>query len=445
MKLSGIKPTATRIKNGTLVTMNPRREILKTDLLIEGNRIIHIGTSSVKAGTEIDATDKVVLPGFVQTHTHLCQTLFRNLADDLSLLDWLQKRIWPLEAAHDEDSITLSAQLGIAELFKCGTTTILDMGTVQLTDLLFQEAQATGMRAIIGKALMDADNGIPVKLIEPTSQAMAEVLRLIRDWHNSNDTRLKFALAPRFLLSSSPELLYDVKALSQERNLLIHTHAAESRQEIEIITRQTGAGNIEYLCNCGLTGPQLCLAHCIWLNEDELKILQRTETKVLHCPSANLKLASGIALIPEMLERGIAVSLGADGAPCNNNLDIFMEMRLAALLQKYRQEDPKVLPAQKVVEMATIDGAFALGMDHEIGSLEEGKLADLIILDLNQIHTLPAQNIYAQMVYSARPENVQTVLVDGKMVMRDRELLTLDEEEIVKTCGDEAQRLLETL
>jgi 5-methylthioadenosine/S-adenosylhomocysteine deaminase len=437
-----IKSDAICIKNGTLVTMNPARDIFQGDLLIEGDRITQLGICDVKAGTEIDASDKIVLPGFIQTHTHLCQTLFRNQADDLSLIDWLQQRIWPLEAAHDEDSISVSAQLGIAELFQCGTTTIMDMGTVRLTDFIFEVAQVTGIRAIIGKALMDSGMGIPVQLSESTSAALREVQRLIHDWHGSENGRLQFALTPRFLLSCSKELLYDVKALSQEKNLLIHTHAAESREEIKIIARQTGAGNIEYFCDIGLTGPNLCLAHCIWITEDEMNLLQRTETKVLHCPSANLKLASGIAMVPEMLAKGITVSLGADGAPCNNNLDIFTEMRLAALIQKYRLEDPRALPAQRVVEMATIEGARTIGQEYELGSLELGKKADIAILDLNAIHTLPGNNIYAQLVYSARAGNVETVIVDGKIVMQQRELLTLDEDELLRTCKSEIRRLL---
>jgi 5-methylthioadenosine/S-adenosylhomocysteine deaminase len=232
-----------------------------------------------------------------------------------------------------------------------------------------------------------------------------------------------------------------VKALSDEKALLIHTHAAESKQEIEIIAKKSGLRNIEYLHNFGVTGPRLCLAHCIWLNDDEMEILKRTDTKVLHCPSSNLKLASGMAKIPEMLARGICVTLGADGAPCNNNLNIFIEMRLASLLQKYRLADPAVMNAQKLVEMATIDGARALGMEQDIGSLEAGKKADLIILNLDQLHSLPASNPYAQIVYSASPENVETVLVDGKIVMQNRELFTLNEAEIIQESKSEIRRL----
>lgn len=432
MNAESVKPNSILIKNGMLLTMNPEREILSADILIEDDRISQIGRIETQATTIIDATDKLVMPGFVQTHTHLCQTLFRNQADDLSLLDWLQQKIWPMEAAHTEQSITLSANLGIAELFRCGTTTIMDMGTVHHTDAIFTAAEKTGIRAIIGKALMDAGNGIPVSLSESTRDALDEVNRLIKDWHGVANGRLQFALTPRFLISCSNELMLELKILSFENNLIVHSHASESVYETKIINEITGTGNIEAFCDLGLTGPRLCLAHCIWISDDEMELLARTGTKVMHCPSANMKLASGIAHVPEMLEKGIAVSLGADGAPCNNNMDIFMEMRLAAFIQKVRLQDPKALPAQKVVEMATIDGAKVVGLEKEIGSLEVGKKADIILLNLNTIHTQPVTNPYAQLVYSARPENVQTVIVDGKVVMKDRELLTVDEGEVLR-------------
>ncbi len=441
-KIPNTRPATIAIKNGTLITMNPAREIIQADILIEDGRIKKIGPADSPSDIEIDATDKAILPGFIQTHTHLCQTLFRNQADDLSLIDWLEKRIWPLEMSHDENSITISAQLGIAELFKGGTTTILDMGTIHFTDYIFQTAQTSGIRAIIGKALMDNSIGVSGKYREPTHLALKEVHRLIHDWHGQADNRLQFALTPRFLLSCSLELFQEVKVLSEEKGLLIHTHAAESKKEIEIIAKQSGLRNIEYLHHYGVTGPRLCLAHCIWLEDDEIEILKRTHTKVLHCPSSNLKLASGLAKVPEMLVRGINVTLGADGAPCNNNLNIFIEMRLASLLQKYRLADPAVMNAQKLVEMATIDGACALGLEQEIGSIEVGKKADLIILNLDQIHSLPAANFYSQIVYAASPENVETVIVDGKIVMRNRELQSLDEAEIIQKAKLEIKRLL---
>lgn len=440
-----IIPNAILIKNATLLTMNPQREIYHGDLLIEGDTITEIGHLNLKAETEINATDLVVMPGFIQTHIHLCQTLFRNLADDLELKDWLQTKIWPLEAAHDEDSISLSALLGIAELFKGGTTTILDMATMNLTEFIFSVAQVTGIRAIIGKSLMDTADDIPNELVEPTKKAIRDSLILFDEWHGTENGRLMYAFTPRFLLSCSNELLHDIKSFSRERNILVHTHAAETKQEIEYIQRKTGSGYVEYLCNLGLTSPRLCLAHCVWLNQDEIDILQRTETKVLHCPSSNLKLASGIAHIPEMLNKDIIVSLGSDGAPCNNNLDIFQEMRIAAFIQKYRLKNARALPAQKIVEMATIDGARALGLDKQIGSLESGKKADIILVDLKRIHNLPMHDIYSQLVYSAKAEDVKTVIIDGKIVMRDRDLLTISEDEILQSCQNEAIRILQKI
>ncbi|MBN1349722.1 5'-deoxyadenosine deaminase [candidate division KSB1 bacterium] len=433
------------IRNATILTMNPARDIIVGDILIQGDTITEIGKLDLRLNSEIDATGMVAMPGFIQTHVHLCQTLFRNLADDMQLKEWLRTRIWPLEAAHDEDSISLSALLGIAELFKCGTTTILDMATVHLTEFIFSVAQATGIRAIIGKVMMDSGSRAPKELIETPEEAIRESLMLFAEWHNIENGRLQAAFAPRFIPSCSDEMLYEIKALSRERNVLIHTHAAETRHEIQYTQRKAGSGNIEYLCHLGLTGPRLCLAHCIWVTRDEIDILQRTDTRVLHCPSANLKLASGIAPVPEMLNKGILVSLGSDGAPCNNNLDIFQEMRLAALIQKYRLRNASALPAYKLVAMATIDAARSLGMENQIGSIETGKKADIILLDLNRIHNLPADNIYSQLVYSAKSEDVKTVIVDGKTVMRNRELLTISEDEIVRSCKRETQRILQKI
>ena len=440
-----LKSDAILIKNGTILTMNPRREMLVGDILIEGDSIAAIGQLDTEANTIIDGTDLVIMPGFIQTHVHLCQTLFRNLADDLKLKDWLKTRIWPLEAAHDEDSISLSALLGIAELFKGGTTTIMDMGTVNLTEFIFSVAQATGIRATMGKAMMDSGKGVPNELSEDSEKSIYDSLLLFDEWHNVDNGRLRYAFAPRFLLSCSDHLLYEIKSLSKERGIIIHTHAAETRQEIKFVQRKAGTGYVEYLCHLGLTGPRLCLAHCVWLTRDEMDILQRTETKVMHCPSANLKLASGIAHIPEMLNRGIAVSLGADGAPCNNNLDIFQEMRLASLIQKYRLCNASALPAQKIVEMATIDAAKVLGQENEIGSLEIGKKADIILLDLKQIHNSPANNVYSQIVYSAKTEDVRTAIIDGKIVMRDRELLTISEDDVLRNLEKETRRLMQKI
>jgi len=432
------------IRNATLVTMNSEREIVHGDLLIRGHRIVAVGRFDDSADEEIDASGLVAMPGFVQTHVHLCQTLFRNQADDLSLLEWLKRRIWPLEAAHDETTLRLSAELGVAELIKGGTTTVLDMATVRHTDVVFEVARRTGLRATIGKCLMDDPQTTPPGLLESTDEALEESLALYERWDGAEQGRLRYAFAPRFAVSCTDGLLRQVALLADEKSVLVHTHAAENRDEVRLVQKRTGATNLVYLDRVHLLNARLCVAHCIWIDGDEMELLANSGAAVLHCPSANLKLASGIARVPEMRRRGILVTLGADGAACNNNLDMFREMRLAALLQKPRL-GAEVMQAKEVVEMATILGARALKLENEIGSLEVGKRADLILLDLDGVHTLPEGNVYAQIVYAASASDVRTVVIDGEVVMRDRQLLTLDEDRLRQEASAALQTLLDRI
>lgn len=432
------------VRGGTIVTMNAARAIVNGDLLIEGATIRKIGRLSEKdraSASVLDATGKIVIPGFVQTHVHLCQTLFRNLADDLELLDWLKLKIWPFEAAHSPASIALSARMGIAELIRGGTTTILDMATVHHTDHIFEAIESSGLRAVCGKAMMDECPGAPKGLNETRQWSVQESLRLKKDWHDRSNGRIRVAYAPRFVLSCSEDLLKDVRDSSREEGMLIHTHASENRGELEAVIQKCGMPNVEYFHRIELTGERLCLAHGIWLNEREIGMIRETDTKVMHCPSSNLKLGSGVAKIPELLSRGVTVSLGADGAPCNNNLDMFQEMRLTALLQKPRL-GPTSLTAETVFEMATLNGAKTLGMEKAIGSLEPGKKADLSVLDLDTVHSQPASSLYSQLVYSAKSTDVQSVVIDGRVVMKNRKLLTLDEGEIVSRIRPELKRLI---
>ena len=427
--------------------MNPTRDIIKADLLIDGTEISKIGRLSAKdlnGARVLDATDKIVAPGFVQTHIHLCQTLFRNLADDLELLDWLKLRIWPFEAAHTQKTIGLSARMGLTELIQCGTTTIMDMGTVHHTDYIFEEINRSGIRALAGKAMMDECPGAPSGLAESRSWSISECLNLKKTWHGSAGGRIRFAFAPRFVLSCSESLLGEVRDLAAEESLIVHTHSSENRSELEAVVAKCGVPNVEYFHRIGLTGERLCLAHCIWLNEREMAILRDTRTRVLHCPSSNLKLGSGIASVPEMLGQGIYVSLGADGAPCNNNLDIFQEMRLAALIQKPRL-GPASLTAEQVYTMATLGGANALGLLHEVGSLEKGKKADVILMDLERIHSSPQENVYSQIVYSGRSTDVQTVIADGRILMKDRQLRVWDQDEVRASVRPAIQNILRRL
>jgi 5-methylthioadenosine/S-adenosylhomocysteine deaminase len=426
------------IKNGTIVTMDRTNSIVRGDVLIRDGRIEKVGPEIDNTAADvIEAAGCAVLPGFVQTHIHLCQTLFRGAADDLSLIDWLKKRIWPMEAAHTRESIRASAQVGIAEMIKGGTTCALTMETVRHTEEVLRVVEETGFRATVGKCMMDKGEGVPDELHEESRASIDESLALIRKWHGQAEGRIRCCFAPRFAISCTHELLTEVAELAKRHKVMIHTHASENKSECEIVEGDTGKRNILYLDSVGITGPHVVLAHCVHLDTEEMETLMQTKTNVAHCPSSNLKLGSGLARVAEMLARRIPVSLGADGAPCNNRLDMFTEMRSAALLQKLAH-GPEVLPAARVLRMATIDGARALGLEQEIGSIEAGKRADVIVVDLNQLHSSPSPDVVSALVYSAQTSDVRATLIDGRPVMRDRQLLTLNESAVIEEANREA-------
>jgi len=424
------------------VTMDISDSIRRGDLLIRDGRITEIA-EGIKADADetIDARGCAVLPGFVQTHIHLCQTLFRGAADDLALIDWLKKRVWPMEAAHTPQSVRASAQLGVAELIKGGTTCALTMETVRHTEEVLRVVEESGFRATVGKCMMDKGDDLPRELREETRASIDESLDLMKEWNGKGEGRVRCCFAPRFAVSCTRELLSEVAKLAREHGALIHTHASENKSECEIVERETGMRNLAYLHSLGISGSQVVLAHCVHLDTQEMETLASTKTNVAHCPSSNLKLGSGLARVAEMLARQIPVSLGADGAACNNRLDMFTEMRTAALLQKLAH-GPEILPAARVLRMATIDGARALGLEQEIGSLEVGKRADVIVVDLTQPHASPRrEDVVSTLVYSAQASDVRATIIDGRVLMRDGELTTLNEESVIAEANREASAL----
>ncbi len=438
-----------------IVTGNSHGEIVDdAAILIEGNRISGIiPARELKQYPDdeiVDASECVAIPGFIQSHVHLCQTLFRGMADDLELLDWLRAKIFPFEAAHNERSMHASAMLGIAELVRSGTTTILDMGSMNHEEEVIRAIGESGFRACAGKAMMDVNDAFPA-LKEPTASAMTSTRDLSEKWHNSFDARIKYAVAPRFILSCTDTLMQGAYELAAHTDgVLFHTHASENKHEIEAVRERCRMENIEYLDSLGLLSEKSCLAHCIHLNPREVSILKSRRANVAHCPSSNLKLGSGIANIHHYVSEGINVSLGADGAPCNNNLNMFQEMRLASLLQK-PAHGPTAMPAKRVFQMATMDGARALGLGHEIGSIEAGKKADVVLLDLEQVWD-PVSGagashdaMYSSIVYSAGPQNVDSVMIDGNWIYRSREFTGLDEGAIVRNAQKELKSLLDRL
>jgi len=428
-------------RNATLVTMNDRMEVVQGDLSIRDGKIAAIGHVPDGAHDRvIDAAGDLLVPGFVQTHVHLCQTLFRGLADDLSLMEWLRTRVWPLEAAHTDASLRASARLAACELLRGGTTSILTMETVHDTDVVFDEIARSGLRATIGKCMMDDAADAPARLKENTNTSISDALTLFDRWHGTHDGRIRVAFAPRFAVSCSRPLLEAVAVLAAERGLLVHTHASESRGEIALVQKRTGMDNIAYLAATGLASSRLCAAHCVHVDDAAQGLLAEFDVKVLHCPGANLKLGSGVAPVVEMTRRRITVSLGADGAACNNRLDMFDEMRLAGLLQASRL-GPGALTARDVVWMATRGGAKTLGLDGEIGSIEPGKKADLILVGRGVPHAGPMSNPYSALVYAARSSDVRMTLVDGHVLVDEGRLTGLDPEEAVARGREQVRQL----
>ena len=421
---TGADPGTIQIRNATIVTMNDRLDIVEGAVVVRDGRILSVGADSGERHEKvIDAAGGYLLPGFIQTHIHLCQTLFRGMADDMPLLEWLKRRVWPLEAAHSPATLRAAVRLAASELLLSGTTCALTMETVHDTDVVFETLAEIGLRASVGKCMMDAAPDAPARLQEQTSGSIDESLALKKRWDGAANGRLRAAFAPRFAVSCSRDLLESVAALSVREHTLVHTHAAESREEVEVVRRLSGGlSNLEYLADTGLATPALCAAHCVWVDDREQEILAERGVKVLHCPGSNLKLGSGVAPVAEMRARGISVSLGADGAACNNRLDMFEEIRLAATLQAMRK-GPGVLAARDAIWMATREGARAIGLEHELGSIEPGKRADLIVVERDRAHIAPDRDPWSTLAYAARGSDVRLTMVDGEVLV-DRFALT---------------------
>lgn len=421
------------LRGGTLVTCDPDDRVVQGALWVSDGRIAALGPDAAAAASRsgrpmraLDVSGCAVLPGFVQAHVHLCQTLFRGMADDLPLLAWLGQRIWPLEAAHDPASLRASADLGIAELIKGGTTTILDMGTVRHHDAVFEALRDAGLRAVSGKTMMDAGDGVPPGLRETTRASLAEADALCGRWHGAEGGRLRYAYSPRFILSCTEALFRGCVDRARSRGAWMHTHAAEHPGERDAVRAALGMDDVDALRSWGFAGPDVVVAHGVQLTPKQRRSMAKDGTRVAHCPSANLKLGSGVAKVARMQRAGLVVGIGADGAACNNNLDALVEMRLASLLAK-RFGDTGALPPRRVLRMATIDGAKALGLDAEVGSLEVGKRADVAVIDLSDTHAEPWGEPASRVVYAAQSRDVRHVLVDGRVLLHDGRLATVDE------------------
>jgi len=431
------------IKGARVITMeSPGAVINKGVIAVDGNLITHVGgegtePANFQADKIIDGSNMAALPGFVNCHTHAAMTLFRGFADDLPLKQWLEEKIWPLEAGLQKEDIYWGTLLCCLEMIRSGTTTFADM--------YFHMGQAAravvkaGLRASLSRGLIGTLPGITVEG-EPTP--LEDAVQFARKWHGANNGRISVMLGPHAPYTCPPDFMRKVIKIAGDMHMGIHTHLAETAGEVDQIKREYGKTPIQLMDDLGLFEGQVLAAHCVHLEEKDIEILAAKKVGIAYNPQSNMKLASGIAPVKKLLDAGAIVGLGTDGAASNNNLDMIEEMRTATLLQKVATGDPMALPAYETLAMATVNGARALGLGGEIGLLKPGYKADIILVNLHRPHLCPGHDLFARLVYSAQSSDVETVLVDGEVLMKKRNLLTIDEEEVMDQAEKSAQRLV---
>jgi len=418
------------LTHGLIVTMDPQHRVLpEAAIAVQGDAILAIGPSDefaarYHADRIVDAKGALILPGLINAHTHMAMSLFRGLAEDRSLEDWLKKYIFPAEAKNvTPDFVTWGTKLSMLEMLRGGTTTVADM--YYFEDDVARALKSGGMRGVLGETII----GFPAPDNKTTEAAFAYTKRYLDSW--TNDPLITPAVAPHAIYTCPEELLKQSAALARRYHSPILMHLAEARYELEFSRHQHGLSPVQYLARIGVLGPDLVAAHCVWLDQADIQTLAHYQVGCSYNPSSNMKSAAGLMPAPEMLAAGAAVGIGSDGAASNNNQDLFEEMDLAAKLQKFARMDPTALPAEQVVAMATITGARALHMDKQIGSLEPGKKADFIVIDTTAPHATPLYNVYAQIVYALKESDVRTTVIGGRLIMQDHRMLTLDEPAIL--------------
>ena len=427
------------IKNAFILNSD-NSESKKQSLLIKNDIIAEISDEIDESNVDkiIDAKGKILLPGLINTHTHLSMTLFRGLADDLSLDSWLNDHIWPMEANLNGDYCYIGALLGAVELIKSGTTTFSDM-YFYMEDVA-RAIDDAGIRAVLSYGMIDFGDE------ERRKNEINENISLFKNCNGMADGRIKVFLGPHSPYTASEELLVQVRQLADEYNMGIHIHVSETEKEINDSLDEKGLRPFEYLDKIGLLGPDVVAAHCVWLSDKEIEIIKKHDVKISHNPCSNMKLASGIAPISKLIENDICVSIGTDGASSNNNLDLIEELKTASLLQKVSTLDPKVLNSSQSLAMGTIEGAKALGLDSEIGSIEVGKKADIILIDTNSANMVPdSSSLSSNIIYSANGSNVDTTICNGKILMENKKLTVLDEQEIFEKAKIAIKELKEAI
>ncbi|MFW9834615.1 MAG: amidohydrolase [Candidatus Thorarchaeota archaeon] len=451
-----MSPRSILIKNGYVLTLNPKREIIIDGALyIENDTITEIGRTedlkSRKAEHVIDAKNKIVMPGLIDTHIHLSQALIRGCADDVSLVDWLKKYVWVLQGNFTEDDGRVSAELCMAEMIRTGTTSFIDcmIHSRYGFDGIAKSVERVGMRGALSKIIMDstgyadsADIMYP-GMVEDAEVCLKETDEMYSRWHRKADGRIQVWYGLRSLGAVTSELFKEVAQRTRDKQTRMTMHLGEVIDDVRYVKENFGTNLTTFARDHNLLGPEMVFAHGIHFDDSELKVLADTKTNISHCPASNMKLASGFAKIPQMLKEGVPVSLGCDGGPSNNTYDLVREMRLAALIHKSYVSDPLVVTAEQAIEMATLGGAVAMGIDDKVGSLEPGKLADIILINLHELGLTPHTNPVSNLVYSGSGEYVDTVIVNGRILMQDKRLLTLDETKVMENARKHSTALME--
>lgn len=435
------------IKNAYVITMNGNREVYtKGGVLIQDNLIQAVGKIDeqlLEASCEIyDAKGKILMPGLVNTHVHLSQQLGRGIADDVTLLTWLRERIWPYESSFDYEDSLISSTACCVEMIKSGVTTFLEAGG-QYVDAMVKAVETTGLRACLAKSVMDTGEGLPKPWQKTCEEELATQVDLYEKYHNTCNERIKIWFGLRTIFNNSDTLIQKTKALADHYQTGIHMHIAEISDEIDFARTKAGYSTVEHLHHLGVLGPNLLAVHTVWLTQREIDLFRLYDVKVSHNPAAAMKVVLGFASVPEMLHKGIPVSIGTDGAPSNNRMDMMRDMYLTALIHKGRTLNPEVLYAEQVLEMATLNGAKCALLEDYIGSLEVGKKADMILLNPNTLHSLPLHNPIGNIVYAMTSENVDSTICDGRWLMKEREIMVLDEALLIEQVKQQARKISE--
>ncbi len=439
-----LKPVDLIISGGTVVTMDgEKRLILNGAVAVKGDKIVAVGASSeiarqFSSKQTINANGKVIIPGLINAHTHIPMTLFRGISDDLDLQEWLTKYIFPAEAKNvSEDFVRVGTRLGLAEMIRGGTTTYCDM--YYFEDAIADETYKAGVRGVLGETVID----FPVPDNKTWNEAMAYAEKFINKW--KNNLLVVPAIAPHAPYTVSTEHLQAIKKLSDKTGAPIVIHVAETNKEVDDSLESKKLRPVEYLANIGFLNNKVIAAHVVFADETELDLLKKFGVGIAHNPQSNMKLASGVAPVPQMLQMNLPVGLGTDGAASNNDLNMWEEMDTAAKLHKVFAKDPKVVAAEQAFEMATIRGARALHLDNLIGSLETGKRADIVIADFDSLHQTPYFNVYSSLVYATKASDVRHVIINGRVIMLNRRLLTLNESIIKKSANAYRTKIISSL